>query len=156
MSSVTSHDSRAPAARRVAAMSNVTSQGGRASAKRRVGPRALSALFRRQRGQASVELIALLPIVFLIGLAVMALLAARSAAGEAGAAAQAGAMALIQDDDPQAAARAALPSSARERAKIRVHGRRVTVTVRPKAKPAFLAGTLASTAAADAGPEPVP
>jgi hypothetical protein len=111
---------------------------------------------RCQRGQASTELIALLPLVFLIGLAIMALLAARSAAGEAGAAAQAGAMALIQNADAEAAARAALPPSARGRATIHVHDRRVTVTVRPKTKPAFLAGTLASTAAADAGPERAP
>jgi hypothetical protein len=116
----------------------------------------MSAWSSHPRGQASVELIALLPVVFLIGLAIMALLAARSAAGEAGAAAQAGAMALIQDSDAAAAARAALPPSTRERATIRVHGRRVTVTVRPKATPAFMAGTLASTAAADAGPQPGP
>ena len=54
---------------------------------------------RGERGQSSIELVALLPLTLAVGLAVMALLAARSAAGEAAAAAQAGAMALIQDAD---------------------------------------------------------
>ncbi len=64
---------------------------------------------RSERGQSSVELVALLPLTLLIGLAVMAVLGIRSAAGEAAAAAQAGAMALIQDADGEQAARAALP-----------------------------------------------
>lgn len=112
--------------------------------------------FRADSGQSSIELIALLPLVLLIGAAIMALLAARSASGEAAAAAQAGAMALIQDADATAAARAALPAPARRRAEIRVRGRRITVTVRPRAQPSFIARTLAATAAADAGPEPSP
>ena len=112
--------------------------------------------FRAERGQSSIELVALLPLTLVVGFAVMALLAARSAAGEAAAAAQAGAMALIQEADAAAAARAALPSRARDRAEIRVRGRRITVTVRPPAQPAFLARALASTASADAGPEPSP
>jgi pilus assembly protein CpaE len=109
-----------------------------------------------QDGQASVELIALLPAAFVVGLAILAVLAARSAAGDAAAAAQAGAMALIQDADPRAAARAALPRSVRSHATIRVGDRRVTVTVRPLARPAFAAGALAATASAAAGPEPAP
>jgi hypothetical protein len=114
----------------------------------------MSAGSSHQRGQASVELIALLPVVFLIGLAIMALLAARSAAGEAGAAAQAGAMALIQDTDAGEAARAALPPAARRRATIDVHGRAITVTVRPDTELGFLASALSATASANAGPEP--
>jgi hypothetical protein len=112
--------------------------------------------FRAERGQSSVELVALLPLTLAVGIAVMALLAARSAAGEAAAAAQAGAMALIQDADAATAARAALPSPARRRAEISVRGRRITVAVRPPARPPFLARALASTASADAGPEPSP
>ena len=112
--------------------------------------------FQAERGQSSVELVALLPLVLLIGLAIMALLAARSAADEAATAAQAGAMALIQDADPLAAARAALPPPARRHAEIHVRGRRVTVTIRPAAEPRFLAAALASTASADAGPRPAP
>ena len=98
---------------------------------------------------------ALLPLVLLVGLALLALLAGRSAADDAGAAAQAGAMALVQGDDAAAAARAALQPAVRRRAQILVHGRRVTVTVRPATTPAFVAGALAASASADAGPEPL-
>jgi hypothetical protein len=112
--------------------------------------------FRAEHGQSSVELVALLPLTFVIGIAIMTLLAARSAAGEAAAAAQAGAMALIQGADATAAARAALPPPARHRARIDIDGRRITVTVRPATQPPFLASALSSTASADAGPEPTP
>jgi len=111
---------------------------------------------RAEHGQSSIELVALLPLILIVGLAIMALLAARSAAGDAAAAAQAGAMALIQDADAAAAARAALPAPARRRTEIDVDGRRVIVTVRPPAQPRFLADALASTASANAGPEPRP
>jgi hypothetical protein len=125
-------------------------------------PTATTARLRCPRGQSTVELVALLPLVLLLGLGLLALLSARSAAGEAGAAAQAGAMALIQHDGALpapptaagAAAREALPAAVRRRAQIRVRGRRVTVTVRPRAMPAFMGGLLSSTASADAGPEP--
>jgi hypothetical protein len=110
---------------------------------------------RADSGQSSVELIALLPLVFVVGLAIMSLLAARSAAGEAAAAAQAGAMALIQDGDARSAAHAALPEDSRGRARIAVHGRRVTVTVRPE-RPPLVASILTTTASAHAGPEPGP
>jgi hypothetical protein len=111
---------------------------------------------RAESGQSAVELVALLPLALIVGLALMSLLAARSAAGQAAAAAHAGAMALIQDADPEEAARAALPAPARSRADITVRGRRVEVTVRPPAQLPFLDRTLASTAAANAGPEPAP
>ena len=90
------------------------------------------AALRAERGQSSVELMALLPLTLIVGLAVLALLASRAAGGQAAAAAQAGAMALIQDADPAAAARAALPPPSRERATVRVRGRAITVTVRPR------------------------
>jgi hypothetical protein len=107
-----------------------------------------------ERGQASVELVALLPLALLVGLAILTLLAARAAEGQAGAAAQAGAMALLQDADPREAARAAVPRAARERTTIRVAGRQVTVTIQPATKVAFLAGAVTASASADAGPEP--
>jgi hypothetical protein len=109
---------------------------------------------RAERGQSSVELVALLPLTLVLGLAILALLSARSAAGQAAAAAQAGAMAVLQDADPAAAARAALPAGARKHATIHVHGRRISVTVRPATEPGILRGRLTSTASADAGPEP--
>jgi hypothetical protein len=109
---------------------------------------------RAESGQSSVELVALLPLALVVGLAILSLLAARSTAGQAAAAAHAGAMALIQDADPAQAARVALPGPARNRAEVTVRGRRVEVTVSPPAHLPFLDGTLASTATAHAGPEP--
>jgi hypothetical protein len=107
-----------------------------------------------EAGQASIELVALLPLTLIIGLAILTLLAARAASGQAAAAAQAGAMALIQDTDARETARAALPPSARRRATIRLHDRSITVTVRPETQLGFLADTLSATASANAGPEP--
>jgi len=108
----------------------------------------------REVGQASIELVALLPLTLIIGLAILTLLASRAASGQAAAAAQAGAMALIQDADAHDAARAALPAAARGRATIAVHDRAITVTVRPETQLGFLANALSATASADAGPEP--
>ena len=109
-----------------------------------------------QAGQATVELVGLLPLLLAVALAAAALLAGHAAAEHAGQAAEAGAMALIQGTDPRAAARAALPSSVRPRATIEVHGRRVTVRVRPRLPIPALAATLTAEETADAGPEPPP
>ena len=106
------------------------------------------------RGQASVELVALLPLTLIVGLAILTLLAARAASGQAAAAAQAGAMALIQERDAREAAREALPREARTRSEIRVDDRAITVTVRPEMHVGFLGDALAATASASAGPEP--
>ena len=105
-----------------------------------------------QRGQSTVELTALLPLLVLLALGAYALLAAHAAGEQAGTAAEAGAIALLQDRDARTAAREALP--AHGRARIRVEGRRVTVTVRPAVP--VLAERLAGRATADAGPEPTP
>ena len=45
---------------------------------------------RTESGQSSVELVALLPLALIVGLAILSLLAARSTAGQAAAAAHAG------------------------------------------------------------------
>jgi hypothetical protein len=107
-------------------------------------------------GQATVELVALLPLLLAVALAAAALLAGHSAGEHAGQAAQAGAMALLQGTDPRAAARSALPSAVRSRATIEIHGRRVTVRVRPRLPIASLEATLTVEETADAGPEPPP
>jgi hypothetical protein len=107
-----------------------------------------------EAGQASIELVALLPLTLIVGLAILTLLAARAASGQAAAAAQAGAMALIQDTDARHAAREALPAAARGRATIRLEDREITVTVRPETELGFLAEALSATASANAGPEP--
>jgi Flp pilus assembly protein TadG len=105
-----------------------------------------------EHGQATVELTALLPLLVLLALGTHAVLAAHAAHEQAGTAAEAGAIALLQDREPRAAARDALPGGARERSAIAVDGRRVTVSVRP-ALP-LLAARLTGRATADAGPEP--
>jgi hypothetical protein len=109
---------------------------------------------RGETGQASVEVVALLPIVAVVALAVMALLAAGQARELAGHAATAGAMAMLQGGDPQDAARAAAPSWPRSRMDVRVTGRRVRVRVRPRAPFGLPSGPLEATAVADAGPVP--
>jgi hypothetical protein len=108
----------------------------------------------RQRGQATVEVVGLLPLLAAVGLAAYTALAAQAAGEQAGLAAEAGAIARLQDRDPVAAATAALPREARRRASITVRGRRVTVRVRPAVP--LLAGDLEAVTTADAGAEPSP
>jgi hypothetical protein len=107
-------------------------------------------------GQATVELVALLPLLLLAALAGAALVAAHAAGEQAGQAAQAGAMALLQGGDPRAAARRALPTGSRRRAAIEIHDRRVTVRIRPDLPLAALERPLTGTATATAGPEVTP
>jgi hypothetical protein len=109
-----------------------------------------------ETGQATVELVALLPLLLILALTAAALLAGHAAGEHAGQAAQAGAMALLQGGDPEAAARATLPRTARQDARIDVDGRRVTVRVRPRVPVASIASSLTAQATADAGPEPSP
>jgi hypothetical protein len=120
-------------------------------------PRRRIRLVRRircERAQATVELVALLPLVAAVGLAAFTAVAAQSAGEQAGQAAEAGAVALLRDGDPVAAARAALPAAARHRTTIEVRDRRVSVTVQPAVP--LLAGALAARVRADAGPEIAP
>ncbi len=104
-------------------------------------------------GQASVEMLGLLPLLLAGTLACGQLLAAGVAREMAGHAATAGAAALIQGRDASRAAERALPGWLRGRAKVSVAGRRVSVrVVPPGAGP--LAGLLESRSLADAGPAP--
>jgi hypothetical protein len=105
-----------------------------------------------ERGQATVELAALLPLVVVIAVAGYALLAGLAAGEQAGVAAEAGAIALLQDRDPARAARAALPAATR--ASVRVSGRSITVAVRPRVP--LVARLLRTRVTAHAGPEPTP
>jgi hypothetical protein len=103
-------------------------------------------------GQATVELVALLPLAALIALAIGQLLAAGAAGELAGNAAEAGAAAILQGADPTVAARDALPGWSRDQADVRVDGRRVEVRLRPRVVAPILADRFEATATADAGP----
>lgn len=109
---------------------------------------------RGEHGQATVEVVALVPLMLAVLLAAAQLLLAGLAREQAGTAAQAGAMAVLQGDDPKAAAREALPGWARSRVDVRLRGRRVEVRLRPPAIVPRLAEGLTATVRADAGPEP--
>jgi hypothetical protein len=105
-----------------------------------------------QRGQASVELVASLPLIALMAATVLHLLAAGAARVLADHAAEAGAVAILQERDPRAAARDALPGWTRRALSVRVDGRSVRVRLRPPAAHPAVAARLVATARADAGP----
>lgn len=107
---------------------------------------------RGERGQASVELVAMVPLLVAVALALGQLLAAGAARELAGHAAEAAAIALGRGDDPREAARAALPGWSRSRLTVDVDGRRVEATVEPVALVPPLAARLRSSVTADAGP----
>jgi hypothetical protein len=103
-------------------------------------------------GQATVELVGILPLAALVALAAGQLLAAGAARELAGNAAGAGAAALVQGRDPHQAARDAVPGWSRRRVEVRVTGRRVRVRMRPVAVIPGLDDRLVATSVADAGP----
>ena len=88
---------------------------------------------RPERGQASVELLAAVPLVLLVALALAQALVVGYAGVLAGNAAEAGALALAGGGDPRAAARAALPGWSRARGQVSAERGEVTVRLRPPA-----------------------
>jgi Flp pilus assembly protein TadG len=106
---------------------------------------------RSSRGQASVELLAILPLLFLVAGAAFQALAAGAARELAGHAAEAAAVAILQDESPRAAARAAVPGWSRSRLAVRVRGRRVRVRLRPPAPTRSIGRLLTAEAFASAG-----
>jgi hypothetical protein len=107
------------------------------------------------RGQASVELVALLPLVAVVTLALVTVLASHVAHEQAGEAAEAGALAVLQGGaEPKEAAEQALSEAARKRATIKVADGRVHVRVRPRVVLPVpgLADRLAGEARAEARP----
>ncbi len=84
-----------------------------------------------QRGQASVELVAALPFVFLAAVLCLQLLAAGYALTLADGAAEAGALALASDRPAEPAVEAALPGWARDRVELDSQGGRLTVRLSP-------------------------
>jgi len=110
----------------------------------------------RESGQASVELVALLPVLVLAALGVLQLIAAGASVELAHHAAEAGAVAVLEGGDPSHAARAALPGWSRHGVEVAVHGSRVRVRLRPPAPLRSVGELLASAAEADAGSGPRP
>lgn len=100
-------------------------------------------------GQATVELVALVPLLVVVGFAVTTVLAAGRASSAADVAAEAAAIAMIRGADGAEAARRTLAGHPRGSTAIRIRGGRVRVTVRPRLP--LLAGALTATAEADAG-----
>jgi len=109
---------------------------------------------RAERGQASVELVAVLPLVLGVGLGAGQLLAAGAAREAAAGAAEAGAVALLQGRDVRDAAGDALPGWARDRGTVEVAGRRVRVRVRPRVVLPGLGAATRADEVADAGVAP--
>ncbi|HEV7807908.1 MAG TPA: hypothetical protein VGO80_18965 [Solirubrobacteraceae bacterium] len=107
---------------------------------------------RGEAGQASVELVALAPLLMAVVLAAAQLLAAGAARELAGHAAEAAAVAILQGADPATAARDAVPGWSRGRMSVHVAGRRVSVRMRPPSPIPALAGLLETASTADAGP----
>jgi pilus assembly protein CpaE len=87
----------------------------------------------REAGQASVELLGVLPLLIALALAVFQLLAVGYASVLAGNAAEAGALALAAGGDARAGVREALPGWSRTRAEVRVAGGEVGVRLQPPA-----------------------
>jgi len=102
-----------------------------------------------QRGQATIELLATLPLVLLVALVVTQVTAIGYSTVLAGNAAEAGALALAGGADPRAAARASLPGWSRARGRVAVKGGEVTVRLRPPTLLRSLARRLEITAAAE-------
>lgn len=103
---------------------------------------------RPERGQATVETIALIPAMIAVGLGLLQLLAVGYASVLAGNAAEAGALALAAGGDPHAGVREALPGWSEARARIDVRGGRVEVRLRPPSPLRALSERLEVSAAA--------
>lgn len=92
----------------------------------------LSALVEgREAGQATVEVLAAVPILLLTGFVCFQALATGYCQSLADSASQAGAIAAIRGQSAGAAARSSLPGWAADRSRVSVQGRRVEVRLVP-------------------------
>jgi Flp pilus assembly protein TadG len=105
----------------------------RAAARPRAGDEGGPGVRGGERGQAAVELLALVPLLLAVALAAAQVLAVGYASVLAGNAAEAGALTLAGGGDARAGARAALPGWSRARARVSVTGGTVRVDLRPPA-----------------------
>lgn len=106
--------------------------------------------WRREGGQATVELVAALPALLLAALISLQLLAAGYALTLADGAAEAGALALAEGGSAGDAARAALPGWAGDNVSVSVADGRVSVRLRPPSPFGAIADRLAVTSTASA------
>lgn len=106
----------------------------------------------RESGQATVELVAALPVLLLAGLVALQLLATGYALTLADGAAEAGALALASGRPAKGAAREALPGWADDDAEVSVSGGEVTVRLRPPSPLPAIAARLAVSSSAFARP----
>jgi hypothetical protein len=95
--------------------------------------RAPAARSRGERGQATLEVLGLLPVLLAVALAAAQLLATGYSSVLAGNAAEAGALALAGGGEARAGVREALPGWSRAHAKMSVSGGEVSVRLRPPA-----------------------
>lgn len=95
-----------------------------------------------QSGQATVEVLAAIPILLLTGFVCFQALATGYCQSLADSASQAGAIAAIRGDSPQAAARSSLPDWAASGSRVSVQGKRVTVRLVPPSPFGVLSGLI--------------
>lgn len=112
-------------------MSRVRLQVAGRRAYRRLGAERVEGGLDQEPGQATVELLGLLPAVVVLALVLLQLLAVGYATVLAGNAAEAGALALVAGRDPVAGAREALPGWSRADASVSVSDGRIVVRLRP-------------------------
>lgn len=105
-----------------------------------------------ERGQATVELFAALPVLLLAALVALQLLVAGYALTLADGAAEAGALALASGEPAVEAVRAALPGWAADDVAVAVEGGRVSVRLRPPSPIEALAERLIVSSSAAARP----
>jgi Flp pilus assembly protein TadG len=103
---------------------------------------------RAERGQATLEALALVPAFVALGLGLLQFLAVGYASVLAGGAAEAAALAVARGGDPAAEARAALPGWESAQARVDVDGGRVRVHLRPPSPLRALARRLEVTGTA--------
>lgn len=101
-----------------------------------------------ERGQAGVELLAMVPLLLAVAAVATQVLAVGYSSVLAGNAAEAGALALAGGGDAPAAVRHALPGWSRARTRVAVDGGEVRVDLRPPALLRALAGELEVSATA--------
>jgi Flp pilus assembly protein TadG len=105
---------------------------------------------RGDRGQATVELVAAVPVLLLAALLSLQLLAAGYSLTLADGAAEAGALALAEGGSASEAARHALPGWAGDSVAVTVRGEQVSVRLRPPSPFGTVADHLAVTSTASA------